>query len=155
MSDLILRAKYNLYKGEKTSLALATLGQFGTADSEDFLGTGDDAIRPFLVAARTFGSITPHVNLGYEFNLDRDERSALEYTVGFDTGSNRWTFAGELLGSHELDGDGIGDDIVDTAWGVKWNPTGLWLLALNTRFGLNDAGLRSTFVSTLSLEYGF
>ncbi len=155
LSDLIVRAKYNLFKGERTSLALATLGQFGTADREDFLGTGDAAIRPFLIAARTFGSMTPHVNVGYEFNLDRSERSALEYTVGFDIGSSEWTFAGELLGSHELDGDGIGDDIVDTAWGVKWNPVGRWLLALNTRLSMNDAGLRSTFVSTLSVERGF
>ena len=155
LSDFVVRAKYNLYKGERTSLAVAALGQFGIADQEEFIGTGDSAVRPFLALARSYGQVTPHANVGYEFNLDRSERSALEYTLGFDVGSNKWTLAGEVLGSHELDGDGIGDDIVDTAWGIKWNPSGRWLLALNTRLSLNDAGLRSTFVSTLSLEYGF
>lgn len=156
IGDVVLRAKYNLVDGgDGLSLAAAALAQFGTGDRDDFLGTGDSVIRPFIAAARPlFGSFTPHVNVGYEFNLDRDSRSAFEYTVGFDAGSSKWTFAGELIGSHEPDGDGIGDDVVDTAWGVKWNPAGKVLLGLNSRFSLNDAGLRSTFAATLTAEYG-
>lgn len=156
LGDVVFRAKYQVSQGEKVHIAAAALLQLGTGDAENFLGTGDTAIRPFLVFSRTLGhNITPHLNIGYEFNVDQSERSALEYALGFDAGNNRYTFAGELLGSHESDGDGIGDDIVDTAWGFKWNPKGRLLVGLNTRFPLNDAGLRSHLASTFNLEYEF
>jgi hypothetical protein len=156
VGDIIIRGKYNLLKGDGLNLATAALFQLGTADREEFLGSGNSVIRPFLIASKTlFGTLTPHVNVGYEFNLDRDSRSAFEYTVGFDAGSSKLTFAGEILGSHESDGDGIGDDIVDTAWGLKWNPRGKLLVGLNSRISLNDSGLRSTIATTLTVEYGF
>ena len=99
--------------------------------------------------------ITPHLNLGYEHNFGATDQSAVEYVLGFDWGTDRYSLAAELVGSHELDGDGIGDDIVDTAWGAKWNPWGQVLLAYNLRLPLNDAGLRPAAVSTLSVEYDF
>tara|TARA_B110000495_G_scaffold194977_1_gene201967 strand:+ start:440 stop:913 length:474 start_codon:yes stop_codon:yes gene_type:complete len=149
----VFRAKYQVSQGEKVHIAAALL-QLGTGDAGNFLGTGDTAIRPFLVFSRTLGhNITPHLNIGYEFNVDQSERSALEYALGFDAGNNRYTFAGELLGSHESDGDGIGDDIVDTAWGFKWNPKGRLLVGLNTRFPLNDADLRSHLQVEFKLNF--
>lgn len=156
LGDVVLRAKYQVSTNEKMHIAAAALVQLGTGDADNFLGTGEMALRPFLVFSRTLGrNITQHLNIGYEFNLDRNERSALEYALGFDAGNSRYTLAGELLGSHESNGDGIGDDIVDTAWGLKWNPQGRLLVGLNTRFPLNDAGLRSNFTSTLNLAYEF
>ena len=111
-----MRAKYHLLKRDWIDIAGATLVQLGTADRDEFLGTGDSTIRPFLVFSRTFSDrFTPHLNVGYEFNLDRDPLSAFEYAVGFDYGNNKWTLAGELLSSHEPDGDGIGDNIVNTS----------------------------------------
>ncbi len=155
IGDLIFRAKYQIAQDKKLHLAGTALVQLGTADADDFLGTGETAVRPFLILSRTFGKTTPHLNIGYEFNLDSNEHSALEYALGFDTGTNRYTLTAELLGSHELDGDGIGDDIVDTAWGVKWNPHRQLLLALNARLPLNDAGLRAPLTTTLSIEHTF
>ena len=155
VSDLLFRAKYLLKGGEGLNIAAAARAQLGTGDRDDFLGTGDNTLRPFLIGAKTFGSLTPHVNVGYEFNLDHDARSAFEYIIGFDYGNSTYAVSGELIGSHELDGDGLGDDIVDTAWGVKWNPTRKLLVGLNARFRVNDAGLRSTVSTTLGMEYGF
>jgi len=155
IGDLIFRAKYQLSQSERVNVAGAALVQLGTGDADDFLGTGETAIRPFLVLSRAFGKTTPHLNIGYELNLDHSKRSAFEYALGFDTGTNRYTLAAELLSSHELDGDGIGDDIVDTTWGIKWNPTRQLLLSLNTRFPLNDAGLRAPLITTLSIEHKF
>jgi hypothetical protein len=155
LGNIILRSKYQMLKSETIDLSGAVLVQFGTGDQEDFLGTGDTTIRPFLVASRTFGNFTPHASFGYEFNRDRDDHSAIEYGLGFDVGNNRITVAGELIGSSESDGDGIGDDIVDTSWGVKWNPFQKALVGLNVQLPVNDSGLRSTIVTTLSFEYGF
>ncbi|MBT5753279.1 MAG: hypothetical protein HOI33_11325 [Rhodospirillaceae bacterium] len=156
MGDIVLRGKMHLLETDQTQVALATLLQFGTGDNDDFLGTGETAIRPFLILSRTIDDrFTPHINLGYEFNLDRSEHSALEYAIGFDLGSSRYTVAADLLGSHELDGDGLGDDIVDATLGAKWNPFGRVIAAVNARVPLNDAGLRSALTTTVSVEYGF
>jgi hypothetical protein len=156
VGDLILRGKYHLVDSPTAHIAVAALVQLGTADAKDFLGTGDTALRPYLVLSRTLGhGITPHLNLGYEFNLDDRDQSALEYTIGFDIGTQRYAVAGEFISSHELGGDGIGDDIVDTALGVKFNPWRQLLVAYNARIPLNDAGLRSAFTSTFSVEYDF
>ena len=58
--------------------------EFATGDDDNFLGSGDYLVRPFLVASRTFRSIggsplnlTPHVNLGYQWNVNYRVRSAL------------------------------------------------------------------------------
>lgn len=156
IGDIVLRAKYHLPENDFFDLGFATLMQLSTGNNEEFLGTGDNTLRPFFILSRSFSDrFTPHLNIGYEFNLTRSTLSSIEYALGFDYGTNKFTFAGELIGSNELDGDGIGDDILNTAWGVKWNPAKQYLVALNTQFALNDAGLRSTFITTLSLEYNF
>ena len=156
LGDILLRAKYHLPENSYFDMGFATLMQLSTGSNEEFLGTGDNTIRPFFIFSRSFSDrFTPHVNIGYEFNLTRSKLSSVEYALGFDYGTNKFTFAGEFLGSNELDGDGIGDDILNTAWGIKWNPAKQYLVALNTQFALNDAGLRSTFITTFSLEYNF
>lgn len=156
IGDIVLRAKYHLPNTDFVDIGFATLAQLSTGDNKDFLGTGDNTIYPFFIFSRSLSDrFTPHANVGYEFNLTRSKLSALEYAIGFDYGTNKYTIAGEFLASNELDGDGIGDDILETAWGIKWNPAKQYLVALNTQFALNDAGLRSTFITTLSLEYNF
>lgn len=156
LGDIILRAKYHLPKNEWFDIGFSTLVQLSTGDPEEFLGTGDNTIRPFFIFSRSFSDrLTPHLNIGYEFNLTRSKLSAIEYALGFDYGTNKFTFAGEFLASNELGGDGIGDDILNTAWGIKWNPAKQYLVSLNTQFAINDAGLRSTFITTLGLEYNF
>ncbi|MBT4137515.1 MAG: hypothetical protein HOE48_06340 [Candidatus Latescibacteria bacterium] len=154
--DIVLRAKYHLPDNNLVDIGFATLAQLSTGDNKDFLGTGDNTIYPFFIFSRSISDrLTPHANIGYEFNLTRSKLSAIEYAIGFDYGTNKYTIAGEFLASNELDGDGIGDDILETAWGIKWNPARQYLVAFNTQFALNDAGLRSTFITTLSLEYNF
>jgi hypothetical protein len=156
LGDIVLRAKYHLLKGEAVDLAAAMLVKLATGDEKDFLGTGHTTIRPFLVLSRTFfGFLTPHINAGYEFNLDRSDQNAVEYALGLDVGFKRWTVAGEFLGSHELNGDGIGDHILTASVGVKWNPWKRFLLAANVQFPLNDSGLRSDLIPTFSVEYSF
>ncbi|MFT5367046.1 MAG: hypothetical protein ACI8V2_002004 [Candidatus Latescibacterota bacterium] len=156
IGDIVLRAKYHLPDNSLVDIGFATLAQLSTGDNQNFLGTGDNTIYPFFIFSRSISDrLTPHANIGYEFNLTRSKLSALEYAIGFDYGTNKYTVAGDFLASNELDGDSIGDNILETAWGIKWNPARQYLVALNTQFALNDAGLRSTFITTLSLEYNF
>ncbi|MBI4611446.1 MAG: transporter [Candidatus Rokubacteria bacterium] len=157
VGDIVLRTKYHLLKRNELDLAAAVLAKLNTGDEKNFLGTGTTTLRPFLVASRTFaGWFTPHLNAGYEFDLDRDERSSVEYAVGFDVGTQRLSVAGDVLGSHRPDGTGIGDNIVTGSLGVKWNPWKQLLLLLNLQVPLNqESGLRSKLITTFGVEYSF
>lgn len=162
LGDIVLRAKYHAFESDIVDLAAALLIKLATGDEKDFLGTGDTTVRPFLIASRTFSDIfgwsldlTPHLNVGYEFNVDQSQQNSVEYVVGFDLGIPRLTFAAEFLGSHELDGDGLGDDILSASFGAKWNPVGRLLMTANVQIPLNDEGLRSDLITTVGVEYSF
>lgn len=156
LGDIVVRAKYHLLQSQVLDMAGAVLTKLATGDEENFLGTGTTTIRPFLIFSRTFFNLfTPHLNIGYEFNIDRSDQNSLEYVVGFDLGRQRFTLAGELLGSYEPDGDGVGDDILNGSFGIKWNPFKQFLFSGNVLFPLNDDGLRSNFILTFGAEYNF
>lgn len=156
LGDIVLRAKYHLIKSPLLDMATALLLTLPTGEEDNFLGTGDVTVRPFLIFSRTFFEVlTPHINIGYEFNTGHSHHSALEYVLGIDAGIKRFTVAGALLGSYEPDGDGIGDHILNASLGIKWNPVGQLLLAANVQLPLNDNGLRSDLITTFSLEYSF
>jgi hypothetical protein len=155
LGDVLLRAKYHWVTGESHNLAAALQVKTATGDEEDFLGTGDITMRPFLIYSRTFGSFTPHLNLGYEFNLDDSDENSIEYAAGFDVGAEKFTVAMSVLGSREVNGDGIADTIVNGAVGVKWNPFGNYIVTANLLMPLNDDGLRSDYIGTLAFERNF
>jgi hypothetical protein len=157
LGDVVLRAKYSLLKSELLDVSGAFLTKLATGDHKNFLGTGATTLRPFLVLSRTlFELLTPHLNIGYEFNLDRWHQSAVEYALGVDVGTARWTVAGEILGSSAPAGDGIGDHIVNGALGVKWNPWKQLLVLANAQVPLNrNSGLRSNQILTFGAEYSF
>ena len=157
LGDIVLRAKYSLLKGELIDVSGAFLTKLATGKHQDFLGTGATTLRPFLVLSRTlFDVLTPHLNIGYEFNLKRGHQSALEYVLGVDVGTATWTVAGEILGSYEPAGDGIGDNILNGSLGVKWNPWKQLLVLANAQVPLNrNVGLRSNLILTFGAEYSF
>ena len=77
LGDVVLRAKYSLLKGDVIDVSGAFLTTLATGNHQDFLGSGATTLRPFLVLSRTlFDVLTPHLNIGYEFNLDRGHQSA-------------------------------------------------------------------------------
>lgn len=157
LGDIVLRAKYSLLKSEVLDVSGAFLTKLATGNHQDFLGTGTTTLRPFLVLSRTlFDLVTPHLNIGYEFNLGRGHQSAVQYAIGCDVGTAAWTVAGEILGSHEPAGDGIGDHILTGSLGVKWNPWKQFLVLANAQVPLNrKSGLRSDLLLTFGAEYSF
>lgn len=155
LGDVLLRAKYHWLQGETHNVAAALLVKTATGDEDEFLGTGDNTVRLLLIYSRSFGPFTPHLNVGYEFNLDDSEQNSLEYAAGFDFGAEKFTLAVSILGSREFSGDGIADTITNGAFGVKWNPFASYILTANVLLPLNDDGLRSDFISTLAFERNF
>jgi hypothetical protein len=155
LGDIVLRAKYHWLESETNNVAAALQVKTATGDEDDFLGTGESTVRPFLIYSRSFGAFTPHLNLGYEFNLDDSDQNSLEYAAGFDFGAEKFTFALSVLGSREFGGDGFADTIVNGALGVKWNPFGSYIVTANVLVPLNDDGLRSDLISTVAFERNF
>lgn len=155
LGDVLLRAKYQWLKGDAGNLAAALLVKTQTGDERDFLGTGDVTVRPFLAYSRSLGTLTPHVNLGYEVNLDDHRKNSVEYVVGFDYLLSKVTLAADLIGSHELDGDGVGDRIVSGAFGAKWAVLKDWVLSANALIPLNDSGLRSDLIASIGVQHAF
>jgi hypothetical protein len=156
LGDIVLRVKYHLFESPIIDIAGAVLTRLGTGDESNFLGVGNTSIRPFVILSRTFFNVfTPHINLGYEFTVDQGNRNSLEYVVGFDVGSEQFTVAVDILGSHRFGRENIGQDLLTGSLGVKWNPFKQFILALNAQVPLNDNGLRSDIITTFGVEYSF
>jgi hypothetical protein len=108
IGDIVLRAKYHLYKGPVTDIAGALLLKLPTGDADNFLGTGTTPLRPFLIVSHTFLDVfTPHLNLGYEMDCDRGHQDALHYILGFETGIEKFSVVVDVLGKYKPNGNGL------------------------------------------------
>ena len=155
LGDIILAGKYFWIDRDRFDLAAALRVKLDTGDEDNFLGTGSTTIWPGVLGTYELTEIvTATLNLGYEFDLDNNERNKLIYKIGLDSGDDKFTAALEILGRHELNGDGIGDDLIDASAGFKWAPTKNVILSANLLFPLNsDQGLRSDVVTIVAIEY--
>jgi len=111
--------------------------------------------RAMLIASKTLGRVTPHVNVAYEVADSNADLENFTYAVGFDARvSNRVTVALELLGRSNPHVDAIGNDVVDAAFAVKFNPFDRYNLPLNAFVSVpvNDDGLRSDAIWGLGFD---
>ena len=156
IGDIVLRAKYHLYKGPIADIAGALLLKLPSGDEDNFLGTGTTTLRPFLIVSRTFFDVfTPHLNLGYEIDFNRSKQDALNYVLGFEVGIEKFSALVDLLGRYKPNGNGIGDNTLTGSFGGKWNPFKQFVMFLNFQVPLNDQGLRSNVITTVGAEYTF
>ncbi|MGH7317108.1 MAG: transporter, partial [Candidatus Rokuibacteriota bacterium] len=159
IGDILLRTKYNFLRNAGAWPDLAVLGQvkLPSGDPDNLLGTGETNFLPMLVASKTYGFLTPHVNAGYELTTGPREHDNLRYIVGADARLHpRVTFATDLLGRWEPNRKGNGSHLVDMAFGLKWNPVGSFLVGGYAQIPLNrDKGLRADVIWSLAAEYIF
>ena len=67
IGDVVLRGKYEIYKGEKIGVALGTDVRVPSGDAENLLGSGTYGVKPFGVFSYA-GRVAPHAVVGYEWN---------------------------------------------------------------------------------------
>jgi hypothetical protein len=153
LGDIYLGAKYYAYAGDKVNLAGALSVKLATGDKNNFLGTGDTNVRPFLIgSARLSDLVTTHANLGYDFDLDDGSKNAITYAAGAEVGGAKLVGVADILGRHEPNGNG-NSDLVNLSLGAKWSPVKDTILAANFIVPLNrDSGLRSDLISTVGVE---
>ena len=158
IGDIIIRLKYYFRELEWADVALAADLKVPSGDEKNLLGSDAFTLTPFIILSKTLyeGRFNPHLNVGYENNFDDSELSQLKYAVGFDSRITRQvSFALDLIGSNELSGDDVGDDLYDVSAGVKYNPWRDLIFFANVQVPLNDEGLRADFVPSVGAEYSF
>jgi hypothetical protein len=122
IGDLLLNLKATVYSWEKSKVALGIETRLPTGDEFNFLGAGALGLKPYVVFSRT-GRITPHANLGYQWNDYSNIYTnpnpcnaqktcngnlrlppSLDYSAGADIGvGKRLTFVGDFVGQHYFD----------------------------------------------------
>jgi hypothetical protein len=108
IGDVILAFKAEPWKAKHAGLAFGAEVRLPTGDAENFLGSGTVGVKPFVTFTRS-GKISPHLNVGYQFNGDTELvtnsagqnallPSRLLYSGGADWGvAKRLTFALDVL----------------------------------------------------------
>jgi Putative MetA-pathway of phenol degradation len=159
IGDVVLRTKYNFLKGDSVLPDMAAGGQLTlpTGDKDNLIGIGETRLQAVFIASKRIDHLRPHVNLGYEWVPNDSELNSVRYIVGADMAVNqRITLAFDVLGRWEHNGDGIGDNQVDFAIGVKINLFETTLLTGNVIFPLNEKdGLRADVIWTIGIEHTF
>ena len=148
LGDVILRSKYQLISADEGPMDFSVLGQvtLPTGDEDDLLGTGETRFRGMLIASKTLGRVTPHLNVAYEVPTSNSKLENLTYAVGFDARvTNRLTAALDLLGRYNPHVDEIGNNVMDVAFAVKFNPFSNYNAPINAFVSVpvNDDGLRA------------
>jgi hypothetical protein len=173
VGDILLRAKYQLPRMEVLEALRWSLGmqlRLPSGDEDDFQGTGDVEVSPFLyLSTILWDRVEPHANLGLDFNTGDVSRSAARYGVGVDVDVHprvnlnvaylgRSQFedsadpedtqfahlrAGQSVPEPLLGLDFERTDTADLSFGVRVVVWGNVMLFANGIYALNDDGLRN------------
>jgi hypothetical protein len=127
LGDISTRIKYNIFSAANMSAAVLTDLRFPTGDEQNFLGSGAVGVKPFLAVSWNRGPITPHVNVGYQWNgksvlagnLSTGAEASLPdqffYSFGTEVrASNSVTISGDLVGQRLFDGTRVATGTVNS-----------------------------------------
>jgi hypothetical protein len=176
LGDVVLRARYNVYRAGASGMAIGGEVRLPTGDEEDLLGAGSASYTPRFIGSYEQDRVGIHGEVGYTF---RGVSEALTYAGAVTAvAAPRLTLVGELLG-RRLDAVGrlvettlphprlAGVDTVrltssdETAdrlllvAGFKWNIASTWLLTANILRPLTDVGLNARWVPSVTFDYWF
>ncbi|HLE55594.1 MAG TPA: transporter, partial [Rhodothermia bacterium] len=68
LGDVLVRAKYNLFRTDTAAFAAALDLRLPTGDKDNLLGTGATQTQVFFIGSAEYGRFSPHVNFGYTFS---------------------------------------------------------------------------------------
>jgi hypothetical protein len=176
LADLVVRTKYTLYKEQDAGVAAAVDVRLPTGRSEDLLGTGSTSMKLSGIGSLERRRLSTHVNGGFSIGGLARELSyggAVALAV-----TPRVTVSGEMLGrwlsgvgrvlpvlapnpgiagveTIRLLPDASGLNMIRVTPGVKWNVTRTWVLNTSVSIPLTEAGLTSTVIPLIGLDYAF
>jgi hypothetical protein len=119
IGDVVFRVKGTFFKRERAAAAIGADVRVPTGDEKNFLGSGAAGFKPFIAASYR-SRISPHINIGYQFNgssiLAGDPATGQKarlpnqffYSFGADAGiTKKLTAAIDLLGQHFYGAPGV------------------------------------------------
>jgi hypothetical protein len=176
LGDVVLRARYNVYRSGASGMAIGGEMRLPTGNEEDLLGAGSTSFTPRLIGSYEQDRVGIHGELGYTF---RGVSEALTYAGAVTAvAAPRVTLVGELLGRRlravgrlvettlphpRLAGvdtvrltssDETADRLI-LVGGFKWNIASTWLLTANILRPLTDVGLNARWVPSVTFDYWF
>lgn len=184
IGDLALSGKYHFWHHEGGGLSAGVELRLPTGDTDELRGLGVTRTLVSGIWSRG-GTVSPHVNVGYEFWSDEltlsparevFARNQVRYAAGFEwTPHPRITSSFDLVGRRQLRGGALehltivnpfgsadplipvsrGIDVVSFAAGGKWNIGGNLLLSTNVLRSLKNEGLRANWIPAIGLDWSF
>jgi len=180
IGDLAVRAKVAVSEAQRAKFAVLADARFATGTAEDFLGSGEFALRGMGILSAQFGAFSPHANLGYLYRSGELSNDAVLATAGFDQLMAPWaTLAVDIVSEFQVGANRLQlpgevviqapfrrviqpttipntrDDLVNASLGFKFLTTAGLSIITNAIWPLNRDGLRPDVVWTAALEYGF
>jgi len=180
VGDVAARLKVNVAQSNAFGAAILLDGRFPTGDEQNLLGSGKFSGRGLGIVSAKFGTLAPHLNIGYVFRDTKQSNNSVVATAGFDNAVASWaTMAFDLIAEWQL-GDsklkipgpvqyqlpfphtvsptnipGQRDDFLSASVGFKFQtPRGI-LITTNALFPLRNSGMQPIAVWTGGLEYNF
>jgi hypothetical protein len=176
LGDVIVRAKYNLWRSGGSGLAIGGDARLPTGEADNFLGEGKTVLIPRIIASLEEGRIAFHGDIGYA-------RGGISNEVDYGgaatvAASRRVTIVGEVVGRRlassgdlvyvttpqpgvvgvntiRLTGTDRSTSQVSVVAGLRWNIGGRWLLSANVLRPVTSGGLNARWVPTMTLDDSF
>ena len=169
LGDVIVRGKGTAFKMARTGIALGLEARLPTGQEENLLGSGSLGLKAFEAVSATFGRVTPHVDVGYQWNgrtvlagdvttgVKGDLPNELSYVVGADVGiEKRLSIAFDVLGRHSTNAPRLSSSTFtpagsrETFQDIAFDVASLNLLS--GAFGLK-ANVAGTVLLTFNLQF--
>ena len=180
IGDVAARVKVNVTQSNSFGAAILFDGRFGTGNEQNLLGSGGFSGRGLAIVSARFGTLAPHLNLGYVFRDAKQATNSVVATAGFDNAVASWaTMAFDLLSEWQLGDSKLQipgpvsyqapfphtvsptnipdqrDNFLSASVGFKFQtPRGI-LITTNALFPLRNSGMQPIAVWTGGLEYNF
>lgn len=117
LGDLVVRMKGSVIKKPSAGLAAGLDLRVPSGDALNLLGTGAPGLQPFIVVSGTVQKVSPHLNVGYQWNgtsvlagnpatgQSKDFADQVTYAAGADLSAGRLTVAFDVLGRYLIDAE--------------------------------------------------
>ena len=120
IGDVVVRVKTSVLTKAATGVAAGVDVRVPSGDALNLLGTGAPGVQPFAVLSGTIQRVSPHINVGYQWNGSSllagdpatgrasDFPDQFNYVAGADLNAGRLTVAFDVLGRYLFDAERLG-----------------------------------------------
>jgi hypothetical protein len=158
VGDLLMRTKARFFEGTWGAFGGITEFTFPSGEKDNYLGDGAFKARFLLLYSLSLfeNRLNFHLNGGGRVTTETSRKNTLEYGSAVDVRvTEQLSLIAELIGSWRVEPEGLPDNFIDGAFGLKVNLFRGLIASASFRIPATDDGLRSDLVYLAGLEYDF